>query len=242
MLVTNNLGSATKQSVKQGQKLGADYILVGLINNFAIAKVTEKSYGSTSSNYKAEFDISLRVIEVATSEIIWSHTIKKKFDKKELRSQLITLRPDPFQKTEFEAAIEMQDGLYELITTDISKKVITHFYPIKVLNTENGILLSQGGSQIAKGEIYKIYSNSKTLKDPDTGMKIYTKGVAIATVKVDAVYNDHASAVLIDGSLQRIKTGALAIVKENKPREETKQTKEARPLTPGSSEKPVNWQ
>lgn len=242
LLITATLGQATQESVKQGQKLGADYILVGLINKFSVQEISEKSYGSVSSTYKAEFDISLRVIEVATSDILWSYTFKKIFDKNALRNQLKILRPDPSVKTELEAALEMQDGLYELISNDISKKVLAHFYPIKVLSVTNGIHLSQGGKQIQVGEHYNIYSNPKTLTDPDTGTKIQTRGKKVAIVKIAAVFDSYATAELIDGSLQHIKEGNIAILKESTNSKTSAPQKEARPLTPGSSEKPISWQ
>ena len=126
--ITRNFSGATQESVKHGQKLGADLVLVGLVERFDMEKKEKKIYGSTAYERTLQIDLSLRVIEVATSEIRWSSTIRRQMDNEEIKARLAELRQG--KKISEEAALmALQEELYTTIGNEISRKLLLHFFP-----------------------------------------------------------------------------------------------------------------
>jgi curli biogenesis system outer membrane secretion channel CsgG len=118
---------ATQESIKLGQKLGADYMVVGNINDFDIRRVEKKMYGATSSVFETQIAIQLRVIEVATSDIIASTNYTQTFDPRQLTTQRNVLRAAGPEKTETQLDIELQNYIYETVSNsmveDISSRI-----------------------------------------------------------------------------------------------------------------------
>lgn len=116
---------ATHESIKLGQKLGADYMVVGTINDFDIRRVEKKMYGAVSSVFETQIAIQLRVIEVATSDIIASSNFTQTFDPRQLNTMLNQLRAAGSQKTEAQLNIELQNYIYETVSNSIVEDIIS---------------------------------------------------------------------------------------------------------------------
>jgi curli biogenesis system outer membrane secretion channel CsgG len=116
----------TQESIKLGQKLGADYMVVGSINDFDITTVHQKMYGSSTAVYATQFNMQVRVIEVATSDIIWSTNFTHTFDKRRLNRKLQEFKTANPDKTEAQLAIDLQNFIYQSVSLSLSNDIISH--------------------------------------------------------------------------------------------------------------------
>lgn len=68
--------ASQSQKARFGQQVGADYLLVGNIQNFAFIKTNRSFYGGDFSQWNVQITVSYRLLETATMEILNSDTVQ----------------------------------------------------------------------------------------------------------------------------------------------------------------------
>ena len=142
-----------EDQVKIGQKLFADYIIVGRLD-FLVLKQIEKKYLTSDLIKKKNIGIlnlSYRVIDVTTGQIKYSSKVNLEVDLKK-QSQ-----PIPY--------------LINLTAQNAGLEIMYAIYPILVEKIEGDLLyLGQGGNQIKVNDNYTIYERTDSkIKDSYTG-------------------------------------------------------------------------
>ena len=142
-----------EDQVKIGQKLFADYIIVGRLD-FLVLKQIEKKYLTSDLIKKKNIGIlnlSYRVIDVTTGQIKYSSKVNLEVDLKK-QSQ-----PIPY--------------LINLTAQNAGLEIMYAIYPILVEKIEGNLLyLGQGGNQIKVNDNYTIYERTDSkIKDSYTG-------------------------------------------------------------------------
>ena len=142
-----------EDQVKIGQKLFADYIIVGRLD-FLVLKQIEKKYLTSDLIKKKNIGIlnlSYRVIDVTTGQIKYSSKVNLEVDLKK-QSQ-----PIPY--------------LINLTAQNAGLEIMYAIYPILVEKIEGDLLyLGQGGNQIKVNDNYTIYERADSkIKDSYTG-------------------------------------------------------------------------
>ena len=150
-----NLDNSEKieDQVKIGQKLFADYIIVGRLDFLVLEKI-EKKFLTSDKILKKEIgtlNFSYRVIDVPTGQIKYSSKVALELDIKK------QTQPIPY--------------LFNLTAQEAGLEIMYAIYPILVEKIEDDLLyLGQGGNQIKVDDNFAIYerTNSK-IKDTYTG-------------------------------------------------------------------------
>ncbi len=142
-----------EDQVKIGQKLFADYIIVGRLD-FLMLKQIEKKYLTSDLIKKKNIgmlNLSYRVIDVPTGQIKYSSKVNLEVDLKK-QSQ-----PIPY--------------LINLTAQNAGLEIMYAIYPILVEKIEGDLLyLGQGGNQIKVNDNYTIYERADSkIKDSYTG-------------------------------------------------------------------------
>ena len=145
-----------EDQAKIGQKLFADYILVGRLEAFDIQE-TEKKYLTSDVIKKVKtgiIDFNYRIIDVPTKQIKYASKIREEINLKK-QSQ-----PMAF--------------FIEQSSLKIGQEILYAIYPILIEKIKGDIAyLGQGGMQIEIGDIYDIYEMSdEVIKDSRTGEKL----------------------------------------------------------------------
>ena len=145
-----------EDQAKIGQKLFADYILVGRLEAFDIQE-TEKKYLTSDVIKKIKtgiIDFNYRIIDVPTKQIKYASKIREEINLKK-QSQ-----PMAF--------------FIEQSSLKIGQEILYAIYPILIEKIKGDIAyLGQGGMQIEIGDIYDIYEMSdEVIKDSRTGEKL----------------------------------------------------------------------
>ena len=150
-----NLDKSEKieDQVKIGQKLFADYIIVGRLDFLVLEKI-EKKFLTSDKILKKEIgtlNFSYRVIDVPTGQIKYSSKVALEVDIKK------QTQPIPY--------------LFNLTAQKAGLEIMYAIYPILVEKIEDDLLyLGQGGNQIKVDDNFTIYERTDSkIKDTYTG-------------------------------------------------------------------------
>ena len=150
-----NLENSEKieDQVKIGQKLFADYILVGNLD-FLVLQEIEKKFLTSDKILKKKIgslNFSYRIIDVPTGQIKYSSKVNLEVDVKKQN------QPIPY--------------LFNMTAKNAGLEIMYAIYPILVEKIEDDLLfLGQGGNQIKIDDNFTIYERTDTkIKDSYTG-------------------------------------------------------------------------
>ena len=213
---------SSSEASRLGQKLGADFIVLGKIYQLDFSKKNTNYYGMNNSSIEATIDLYYTVIEAATEKVMWSDTVT--YQHKSAKEQAVVG--------------EFVTGLSSSIVTNILDVI----YPIKIMKlvNEGNVLLNQGGKRLSVGQRMEVYSSGESIMDPDTGMEIKIDGSKVAELEVTQVKPKYSIAKLVQGSGQYSSLRVKAITRRVTDLASSAAAPE-RELTSGSSDAPVNW-
>ncbi len=181
------------QRVKLGQKLGADYLLVGTIQaaNMHTTNTHNQLLGSNSSQKNAEFIIDYRIIVVGTSQIKWSATKKAVID---------------LSHSQNSTEMALTNAI-ENVAHSIANELLSNIYPVRILKiTRVGtIVLNQGGNSLQVGTKMNIMHLGEKMIDPYTHESLGRLENKVATIQITNVTPKLSYAKVIKGSLNNIK-------------------------------------
>lgn len=183
------------EMVRLGQKLGADYIVVGTIAEY---KITKEYCGITAVKRNVSLVLDYRVIEVAPQEIRWSNTYRFFGDCDALKG----LSGDS-------SAIYL--ALFDKAAASIVSEILNVIYPVKVMSvaSPSEIILNQGGIRIKENDLFEVYTSGQEIVDPDTGVPIQVDGPKVGTIEVVKVLPKYSIGRIMEGEFNKISTNAV---------------------------------
>jgi len=151
-----NENSNIEDQAKIGQKLFADYILVGRLETFDVQEVEKKYLTSDQTKVVKTgiIDFNYRIIDVPTKQIKYASNLREEIS---LNKQK---QPEAF--------------FTEQSSIKIGQEILYAIYPILIEQIKGDIAyLGQGGLQIEVGDIYDIYEmTDEVITDSRTGEKL----------------------------------------------------------------------
>lgn len=186
----NDPNAHIDEASRLGQKLVADYVLVGAIAQLSFKTSTKKMLNSdrTFKLGNGLFSVNYKIIEVATQQVVFSDSSEIKFSHKDLPSGVKT------------AAKSILSTMSSKLAKSLTFKIQDQIFPLAIVSKSgNQVVLSQGGSTVKIGEKYKVYKAGKKLYDPYTKEfmgrdETYCCVVTIARVTPKLAYGDVSSA------------------------------------------------
>jgi len=189
-LASGNL--PVEETLRLGQRLGADFILVGAINDFKIRQKEKEVLGIKKVLREASLSFDFRVLEVATQEIRWSNTFSKRYSNSEL-AKLVGGAPDDDEL--------VRSSVIQAAGHETATEMLDVIFPLRVVHVEAGeIYLNQGGIRVKEGEIYDVFESGRKVIDPSTGLKLPIDGRKLASIEIVRVAPKFSVGVLIAGS------------------------------------------
>lgn len=211
------------EAARIGNVVGADYMVVGNIHDLSTKVETDTFYGMTKTKVTDRVDMSYQVIEVATQKLLWADTVSTSFERD--------------QKSDDNNITATIDLVAKLVVSG----VMDLLFPIKVLDVAGSdeIYLNQGKARVSEDDVFALFTEGRTMRDPDTGVEIKIDGKKVAELTATSVSAKYSIAKLTDGDIAKIKKGDIVRVLHME-KADINKNKEVRE-TPGSSEAPVNW-
>jgi TolB-like protein len=200
--------ASVEEMGKLGEALGVDYMLVGTINRAGI--VRKESYSPaidrTISEYEAAFSFEYRLIVGPTRQVKLADVLNIKLERTAQLKPLVT-KWEP-QDMDYK---EMMDNFIGMAANQLVEKIIDQLYPIRIASIDqNGqVIINQGGSRIAVGQLLDIVSQGKELFDADTKESLGTTETLVATIRIDKVMPKISYAKVVEGDLTQLSEGLI---------------------------------
>lgn len=214
-----------ESAVKMGQLIGADYFVMGKIEMLK-AGIKRKKVPYTDivrSLYTGKMVVNVRIVDSRGGRIVAAEKMTVEHEDRNPKGEL--------------TADEFLEALKEKTVKKIVNGVVTGVFPLKIMKvTGDTVYINRGsGVDFEVGDHLSVLTQGETLIDPDTGESLGSMEEEVGVVEVTSIQKKFSKAKVISGA-GSIKKDALVRVREIKP-----DVTPLMELTPGSSDKPVNW-
>ena len=178
----NARNAPIEETLKFGVRVGADYIVLVALNEFAPQQTQqERVTGKVVTRLSAPVAVDVRVIDIATGQIKFAQTYNNP-------GRL----PSSAALSQYAADIGI----------DLGQLISAAIYPITVVSgNDKEVTFNQGGDTVQTGRSYRLVSLGKNLTDPYTKESLGREESEIAIVEVTAVTDRTATARLVSGRL-----------------------------------------
>ena len=178
----NSRDAPIEETVKVGMRVGADYMVLAALKEFAALKVQQqRATGRVVSRMSAPVSIDVRVLDITTGQIKFAQTY---FNPGRLQSNM--------SLSQYAADIG----------NDIGQVINMAIYPIAVVSANGGqVTLSQGGETVQVGRVYRLVSLGQNLVDPYTQESLGQEEKEVARVEIISVTDRTSTAKVVSGNL-----------------------------------------
>jgi len=215
-----------ESAVKMGKLIGADYFVMGKIEQVK-AKLERKQIPYTDRiqpQYEGKMVVNVRIVDSRGGKIVSASKFSVEHEDKNHKNEVT---PDDF-------LIALKDKTVQHIVNG----VVGGVFPLKIIKiTGNEVYLNRGdGVEFEVGSTLAVLVQGESLVDPDTGESLGSTEQEIGTIQVSEIQQKFSKAIIVTGG-GKIKKGAIVRLKDT----DANAHFQPRELTPGSSDKPVNW-
>jgi len=212
-------------AVKLGKLIGADYFVMGKIEQFK-AGIESKKIPYTNEvrkQYEGKMTVNVRIVDSRGGKVVTAN-------------KFVVEHEDRNRKNEV-TADDFLDALKEKTVKEIVNGIIEGVFPLKIIKiTGNKVYINRGaGVSFKVGDTLTVFSQGESLVDPDTGESLGSAEEEVGSIEVSTIQKKFSTAKIIAGAGQ-IKKGSVVRLGEQKEKAIV-----GRELTPGSSDKPFNW-
>jgi hypothetical protein len=170
------VGIKTEELARIGNRVGTDLIVLGSVESVSVRNRSRrmKSTGQLIDRWRSEGRVSLRIIDVATTQIKYADSIGR-----QANSQSIDL-------------------VAKRISDLFGEKILNAIFPISVVSVDSdSITLGQGGSTVQEGQILKLIELGAMLRDPYTKEVLGRKESEIGLIEISNVQSKFSTARII---------------------------------------------
>lgn len=213
LLERNDLASLLEEANKNGtgaqQAIGADYMIIGSITEFGRKTTSHSQVFSSSKTQTVEAAVSIRLVDVATGQIIYSDEGKGAAEISTKTSFLGTGGHAGYDATLSDKAISAAIG--QLVENIINKLTDKPWRSYFLSYDADAKIIAGGASQgIEVGMIFTVKTQGKKVKNPQTGIMVNLPGKAVGKIKVvetggDSPETEYAIVEPVEGEINQEK-------------------------------------
>lgn len=192
-----------KTNAASGQKIGADYLILGSITEFGRKTTGKEGLFTTQKSQIVEAGVSIRIVDVTTGLIIYSEE-GKGLAETTSKSTLGFGGRAGYDATLSDKAIS---GAIDMLVENIINKCTDKPWRTYLLSADaDGIFIAGGASQgVLPGDTFGVFVPGKRVKNPQTGIELELPGKQVATVRVemsmgDTPQTEFSSVTVVEGN------------------------------------------
>ena len=225
------------EQLRQGQEVGADLLLVGEVDQFELGGEEREVYGIQMSTLDPTIRISYRLMEPATREILRSATYVYREEGAYLRDRLNDAGIRAGQEPE-----RIGEVLYPEVARPMTQEILETLHPMRILAMDgnDSVWVSRGRGTLEEGTLLSVHERGQRVQDPDTDLVLRLESDVRATLRVTKVERNYARAEFLHGDRDALEEHATLRVAARPPKED-EPTPGERPISPGSSEEPMDF-
>ena len=209
LLERNDLQQLLEEANRNGQSaqqaIGADYMIIGSITEFGRKNTSQSQVFTTSKTQTVEAAVSIRLVDVATGQIIYSDQGKGSAEITTKSTFVGTGGHAGYDATLSDKAISAAiDQLVENIINKLSDKPWKSYF---LSYDSDAIIIAGGKSQgIEPGMVFAVKTVGKNAKNPQTGIMVTLPGKEVGKIKVEETGGDtpeteYSIVSMIEGSV-----------------------------------------
>lgn len=193
LLERNDLQQLLEEANRNGQSaqqaIGADYMIIGSITEFGRKNTSQSQVFTTSKTQTVEAAVSIRLVDVATGQIIYSDQGKGSAEITTKSTFVGTGGHAGYDATLSDKAISAAiDQLVENIINKLSDKPWKSYF---LSYDSDAIIIAGGKSQgIESGMVFAVKTVGKNVKNPQTGIMVTLPGKEVGKIKVEETGGD----------------------------------------------------
>jgi hypothetical protein len=172
-------GMATRELARLGNKVGTDYLVVMILRelNTEIFKKKMKTNNRIKETKQVVGEVSVRILDVATSQIKFSDTI-----------------------------LIQSDRDYRALAKDggrvIGQTIQNAIYPARIVAIDgDAVTIGQGGKTFVRNEIYELVQLGERMIDPYTKESLGFQEIPVGKIKIERVQSKQATGRIIEIAL-----------------------------------------
>ena len=168
---------ATEEIAKIGNRLGVDYLIVGMINKAStnVTKKESKVSDKVKTIVNSYESVNIRIIDVATTQIKFADTF------------------------EGSAGSSIEKVATRMVKRQVGNIIVESIYPIRIISaSKTQAVLGQGGKTIQTGDVYKIYQLGERMIDPYTKESLGREEIEVGAVKILTVRPKFSDAQILE--------------------------------------------
>ena len=177
------------ERARLGQVLGADYLLYGTIDRVVIEDQsrTIEITGEHKERLVGLAEVRFTVLAAATRQVKWSSSLALD---QEFRERLHPER----------AAASVLRGVAEAVVDELTENI----YPPKVTKViaQGQFVVNRGGSTVAPGDLFEVFTLGERLIDPDTGESLDRIEMSVGIAQIVDVKTKYSVAEIISGNAE----------------------------------------
>lgn len=212
-------------AVNLGKLIGTDYFVMGKIEQFrAVIESKKIPYtDEVQKQYKGKLTVNIRIVDSRGGKVVTAN-------------KFIVEHEDNNRKNEV-TADDFLDALKEKSVKSMVNGVVEGVFPLKIIKVDGGkVYINRGaGVSFKVGDTLAVLTQGEALLDPDTEESLGSAEEEVGRIEVVAIEKKFSTAKIISGAGQ-IEKGAVVRFVPQEP-----EVVIERELTPGSSDKPLNW-
>lgn len=180
-MATIEAQSPVTERVRAGQVIGADYVVVGTVNQAGVARSdrTIELTGERIVSASSSVSIDWQVLEIATRQVKWTGTVH------------------------LNAGGDALGSLVDRAAARIGDEITQAIYPMRLidLSDPNALIVNQGGNTLRRGDRFRAMLLGKQLFDPYTKEPLGQTEREVAVVEIDRVDSKVSYARVVSGQL-----------------------------------------
>lgn len=186
--LVNDSNFNADDKAKLGNKVVADYIFVGSLDEFSFTnRVTKESYiDEFRDNFNGNVRISWKLLDVATGLVVDSSVNSYRYSNKDLKG------------TNDQCFIDK----LESISKEVGMRIVDAIYPIAVVGCSgNDITIARGGDYIKPQQIFNVYRMGEEVIDPYTNESLGREESLLGKVSVTDTSTKLSHASFVDSNI-----------------------------------------
>lgn len=188
------------------QKVAADYLILGSVTEFGRKNVGDVNAFSRSKTQTVQAGVSVRLVDVATGQIIYSEEAKGEAETTNKTVMGMGERTD-YDATLSDKAIS---AAISKLTENIINNCMDRPWKSYFLSyDEDGIFVSGGKSQNIKvGDFFDVVEKGKKVKNPQNGMMMELPGKTVGKIKIafsggDSAESEFSMVEFVEGTIDQ---------------------------------------
>lgn len=179
---------AKAEYARLGQSLTADYLLVGIIDNagFSVSERKMRTSDKTILSGKGATSVSYRLIETATTQIVFSGKSTTEITDGNL-SQGVRA-----------SANDIVNLMLDAVANKLSRDTVDQIFPLTIVGrVGDELIISEGNSTLKVGERYSVFQRNEKIIDPYTNELLGWAETLCCEVEISRVNSRMAYARLV---------------------------------------------